>query len=151
MSPELLERARAATSSVPTRWLEASAEALPFPAESFDTAVMTWTLCSVARPDRVLDEVRRVLRPNGRLLFVEHGRSPEPAVARWQERLTPLWTRVSGGCHMARDPVALLEAAGFRLERLETGYLRGAGAPAHPKVLLWMFEGRATPAAAGAP
>lgn len=145
VSAPLLARARLQTPHVPTQWLQASAEALPFPAASFDTAVMTWTLCSVARPESALAELRRVLRPGGKLLFVEHGRSPEPTVARWQERLTPLWKRLSGGCHMDRDPVDLLEGAGFHLDRLDTGYLSGPGAPAQPKLLLWMLEGAASP------
>lgn len=105
-SRPLLDRARAAAArlSVPAEFIEGLAEELPFEDRSFDTALCTFTLCSVTDPARVLDELRRVLRPNGRLLFVEHGRAPERSVAAWQDRLAPCWCRLSGGCHLNRAP-----------------------------------------------
>lgn len=139
-SPALIAmaRRRAAKSSVPTVFLEASAEQIPLDTKSVDSVVMTWVGCSVPNVEAALREMRRVLRPGGRLLFVEHGRSPDHNVERWQERLDPYWQRISGGCHLNRRIVDLMPAAGFRVEQLETGYLGG------PKVLTYLYEGSAT-------
>ena len=101
---------------------------LPFDAGRFDRVVMTWTLCSIADPARALAEMRRVLKPEGRLLFIEHGIAEDPRIARWQRRLDPLWTRIAGGCHLDRSADRLLEASGFRCEKLER--FRHAAAPA---------------------
>ncbi|HET6518336.1 MAG TPA: class I SAM-dependent methyltransferase [Geminicoccaceae bacterium] len=124
-SAELLARARreAAWTHFPVQLHRGSAEAIPFDDGSFDSVVSTWTLCSIPDAGAALAEVRRVLRPGGRLLFAEHGRAPEPRVATWQDRLTPLWRRIGGGCHLNRPIDALLRAAGLRIDRLETGYL----------------------------
>jgi len=113
-------RTRAATAQVPVVIEEANAEALPFPDASFDTVVSTLVLCSVAHPDRALAEVRRVLKPTGRFLFIEHGGSDDDGLARWQRRLDPVWKRVAGGCHLSRNIVEMLPAAGFRVLDLET-------------------------------
>ncbi len=99
----------------------AGAEALPFPDGSFDTVVSTLVLCTVPDQEAALDEVRRVLRPGGRLLFIEHVRAAEP-MARWQDRLEPLWRRLLGGCHPNRDTVAAIEEAGFEIEMFESFY-----------------------------
>lgn len=104
--------------------IEASAEAIPLDDRSIDTVVMTWTGCSIPDIRSALTEMRRVLRPAGRLLFVEHGRSPEARVELWQDRLTPIWRRLSGGCHLNRNMDELVEASGFTIERLETGYIK---------------------------
>ena len=139
-SPQLIDMARrsVAKSSVPAAFLEASAERIPLDAKSVDSIVMTWVGCSIPDVDAALREMRRVLRPGGRLLFVEHGRSPDPNVERWQERLEPLWLPISGGCHLTRRIVDKMPAAGFRVRQLETGYLGG------PKVLTFLYEGSAT-------
>jgi ubiquinone/menaquinone biosynthesis C-methylase UbiE len=102
--PELLTLAsrRAADAVVPVSLLPGSAEHVPFADAVFDTIVMTWTLCSIPNPMAALTDMRRVLKPGGRLLFVEHGQSPEIRVARWQHRLTPYWKRISGECHLNR-------------------------------------------------
>jgi ubiquinone/menaquinone biosynthesis C-methylase UbiE len=113
---------------------------LPFPDASFDSAVMTWVLCSVPDVPAALAELRRVLRSGGRLHFVEHGLAPETRVQAWQRRLTPLWRPLAGGCHLDRPVEALLQAGGFRLERLERGY--GPG----PRLLAYFYEGSAVPA-----
>jgi SAM-dependent methyltransferase len=103
-STELLRLASRRTADVviPVSLLRASAEHLPLADAVFHTIVMTWTLCSIPNPIAALTEMRRVLRPGGRLLFVEHGLSPEIRTARWQHCLTPYWKRISGGCHLDR-------------------------------------------------
>ncbi len=138
-SPKLLAMARDAArlASRPIETLEASAEALPLEDATIDTVVTAWTLCSVANVSAGLQEIRRVLKPHGRLLFVEHGRSPEPKISAWQDRLTPLWKRMGGGCHLNRQIGALIEDAGFHIEQITTGYMRG------PRPMTFMFEGRA--------
>jgi len=100
----------------------------------------TWTLCTIPNASRALCEMRRVLKPGGRLLFVEHGRASDPNVVWWQDQLTPIWKRIGGGCHLNRAIGSLIEGAGFRLERLETSYMRG------PKPMTFMYEGSARPA-----
>jgi ubiquinone/menaquinone biosynthesis C-methylase UbiE len=140
-SPKLLAMARQAAraSSGPVEFVEGSAEAIPLEGGSIDTVVTTWTLCSIPDAPRSLGEMRRVLKPGGRLLFVEHGRSPDPSVRRWQDLLTPAWKRIGGGCHLNRAIGTLIEGAGFRFERIETGYMRG------PRPLTFMYEGSACP------
>ena len=117
--------------------LRGAAEALPLERHSIDTVVTTWTLCTIADVAAALDEMRRVLRPSGRLLFVEHGLSPDANVRRWQDRLTPVWKRLGGGCHLNRPIRDLIEGAGFRIEQLQTGYMQG------PRPMTYMYEGSA--------
>jgi hypothetical protein len=83
--------------------------------------------------------MRRVLRPGGKLLFVEHGLAPDEGVRRWQNRLTPAWRRISGGCHLNRPIRSMIEGTGFRIDRIETGYIPG------PKPMTFMYEGSARP------
>jgi ubiquinone/menaquinone biosynthesis C-methylase UbiE len=123
----------------PVTFLEASAEQIPLEDRSVDTVVTTWTLCTIPDADRALREARRVLKTAGRLLFVEHGLAPERDVQKWQNRLTPVWTKISGGCHLNRPIVQIVETAGFAIETLETGYLPG------PKFLAFLSEGSARP------
>jgi putative copper export protein/SAM-dependent methyltransferase len=139
-SPELLRlaRAEATRALAPVSLVRASAEQLPFGDAVFDTIVMTWTLCSIANPVAALAEMRRVLKPGGLLLFVEHGLSPEPSIARWQHSCTPCWKRIGGGCHLDRKMDDLIRAAGFRIEAMKTGYMRG------PKPWTFMYRGQAT-------
>jgi ubiquinone/menaquinone biosynthesis C-methylase UbiE len=103
---------------VPVEVSDAGAEELPFADDSFDTVVSTLVLCSVDDPRKALAEIRRVLRPGGKLFFMEHVRG-EGSVARWQDRLQPLWSKLFAGCHPNRDTVAAIQAAGFRLESFE--------------------------------
>ena len=128
---------RAVMAKVPVEFVEGSAEALPLADASIDTVVTTWTLCSIPDVALALREARRVLRPGGSLLFVEHGRAPEPGVRRWQDRLDPLWSRLAGGCHLNRPIDQLLGDAGFRLDRLDNFRLPG------PRTHTFMYEGRA--------
>jgi ubiquinone/menaquinone biosynthesis C-methylase UbiE len=96
----LFAEQRARKTGVPVELLRGSGEALPLDDRSIDTVVMTFTLCTVNDAGKTLSEIRRVLRPGGALLFAEHGRAPEIGVARWQDRLTPVWKRLAGGCHL---------------------------------------------------
>jgi len=139
-SAELLRRASslAVATPRPVRLVRASAEAIPPRTGSIDTVVMAWTLCSVADAQTALGEIGRVLRPEGELLFVEHGLAPEVDVASWQHRLDPLWVRIS--CHLDNPIDRLLRAAGFQILDLDTGYL-GRG----PRPMTFMYEGRARP------
>jgi len=139
-SPKLVAMARGtARRDVPVRFLEASAEAIPLDDDSIDSVVTTWTLCSIPHAVSALGEMRRVLRPGGRLLFAEHGLAPSASVRRWQRRLTPAWRRLSGGCHLDRPIRSLIEDAGFRIDRIDTGYVPG------PKPMTFMYEGSARP------
>ncbi|GIX48949.1 MAG: methyltransferase [Candidatus Tectimicrobiota bacterium] len=134
-----LARRQAARASVPVLLLHGLAEALPLADASLDTVVSTWTLCTITGIEAALAEARRVLRPQGQLLFVEHGLAPQPRVAAWQRRLTPWWQPLAGGCHLDRPIAALLEAAGWRLAELHTTYLRG------PRPWTYTYWGRAVP------
>lgn len=138
-SPKLIGMARsnAKQASYPTSFLEALAEEIPLEDRCVDTVVSTWTLCTI--PLEALREMRRVLKPAGKLLFVEHGLAPEPGVRKWQNRLDPIWSRISGGCHINRPIGNVIEDAGFRIDRIETGYMPG------PKPMSFMSEGSAAP------
>lgn len=131
-----LARKRIERSGLNVELMGLSAEKLPAANASFDTVVCTYTLCTIPDPLAALAEMKRVLVPGGRLLFSEHGLSPDASVARWQTRLQPLWGPLSGGCHLARDIPALLKEAGFRTQP-ESGYIPG------PRLLSYHFWGQA--------
>lgn len=136
-SLELQNYARevALTHSVDVEFVSQSAEILPFEDASFDSAVVTWTLCSIGDPLSALNEVRRVLKRGGKLIFAEHGRSPEPKVAKWQDSLNPVWRKIGGGCNLNRRPDQSIRETGFRLDALEAGYLQG------PKFAAYNYRG----------
>jgi ubiquinone/menaquinone biosynthesis C-methylase UbiE len=140
-APQLITMARSASREISmlVSFLEASAEAIPLEEHSVDTIVTTWTLCSIPQAATALADMRRVLRPGGKLLFVEHGLAPDEGVRRWQDRLTPAWRCISGGCHLNRPIRSMIEAAGFRIDRIETGYVPGL------KPMTFMYEGSAWP------
>ena len=139
-SLELLHMAKEHTAWVhfPVELHQASAEDLPLDDRSIDYVVMTWTLCSIADATCALAEIRRVLRPGGALLFIEHGQAPEAGVQRWQDRLTPLWRKVAGNCHLNRPIDRLIQSAGLRVTHLETGYMIKG-----PKLATFFYRGRA--------
>lgn len=141
-SSELLRMARphAKAARAPVTLMDASAETIPLDSGSIDTIVTTWTLCTIANAAQALGEMRRVLKPGGALLFVEHGRAPEPSVARWQDRLDPLWSRLAGGCHLNRKMDDLIRSSGFRIEALENARIPG------PRTHTYLYQGRARPA-----
>ena len=139
--PRLIKMARHAArdSVLPVSFIEGSAEAIPLDGHAVDTVLTTWTLCTIPHANAALAEMRRVLKPSGRLLFVEHGLAPDQGVRKWQDRLTPIWSRVSGGCHLNRPIEPLIENAGFRFDRVDTGYMPG------PAPMAFMYEGSARP------
>lgn len=125
----------ASAHAVDVEFVGESAETLPFDDRSFDTAVITWTLCSIENHRSALEEVRRVLRPGGKLIFAEHGQSPEQAVAKWQDRLNPVWRKIGGGCNLNRRPDESIGQAGFDFDAVERGYLTG------PKFAAYHYRG----------
>jgi ubiquinone/menaquinone biosynthesis C-methylase UbiE len=134
-----MAKRRVGPSGPAVEMIEGSAEAIPLEDASFDTVLTTWSLCSIPDLSAALREMRRVLKPSGALLFVEHGRAPDPRVTQWQDRITPLWKPIAGGCHLNRPIDVLIRRAGFEISDLRVGYMAG------PKPFTFMYEGRATP------
>ncbi|HET6699577.1 MAG TPA: class I SAM-dependent methyltransferase [Nocardioidaceae bacterium] len=121
---------RVGASRVPVRRAGLDGQRLPFEDDRFDCALSTWTMCTIPDLDAALAELRRVLKPGGRLHFLEHGLAPDASVARWQHRLEPLQKRLAGGCHLTRRIAEQVEGAGFELEDVDAFYEEGA-----PKIL----------------
>jgi ubiquinone/menaquinone biosynthesis C-methylase UbiE len=136
-SADLLKMAQRKIASLPfpVTLMNQPADRIPLDAVSVDTVVVTWSLCSMTNPMTTLQEMRRVLRPDGRLIFVEHGLSPDARVQSWQNRLTPFWRRLAGGCHLNRKMDDLIRSAGFSIKALETRYIPG------PRPLTYMYVG----------
>jgi len=129
---------RVAASPVPVEYLDLDGDVLPLDDESVDHVLITWTMCTIPNVERALDEMHRVLRPGGQMHFVEHGKSPDASVAKWQDRLTPIQRRMAGGCHLNRPIEELVDGAGFERTSLEKYYVKG------PKPFGYMYEGVAT-------
>ena len=139
-SPELLAMSRAAAQA---RGMDADiqggvGEAMPFESGRFDTVVTTFTLCSVADQAAVLAEIRRVLKPGGTALFLEHGAAPDAGVAKWQRRIEPVWKRIGGNCHLTRPISEAYEKAGFAVDRQAAAYI-----PKTPRPFGWYEYGAA--------
>jgi len=128
---------RVAAAPFPVRFVGGEGGAIPLEDESVDHVTSTWTLCTIADLPRALSEMRRVLKPDGRLHFLEHGLSPDEGVARWQHRLDRIQSFLFGGCHLNRRIDDLVRAAGFEIETLERRYMDG------PRFLSYLYEGRA--------
>lgn len=130
-----LARQRAAAIDIPVEMIALELGQIQAADASFDSIVCTFTLCTIPDPLAALQEMRRVLKPGGQFLFGEHGRAPDLKVRVWQDRLTPLWRPLTGGCHLNRDIPALLKAGGFRLREVHSRYLQG------PRPLTWVWHG----------
>ena len=128
---------KAAKTGFAVEFLGLKGEDIPLDDQSIDTVVTTWTLCTIPDPAKALQGMFRVLKPGGRLLFVEHGRAPHDRLARWQDRLSPAWSCCAGGCQLNRRPDLLIQQAGFVLDEFEQGYLDG------PKLLTYHYKGLA--------
>lgn len=134
-----LAQERMATAIAPVELLNTSAEEIPFEYNTFDTVVSTWTLCSIPDVSRALAEIRRVIKPGGQFIFIEHGASPDAKVARWQHRIEPTWKHFGGGCHLTRNAALLIKAAGFDIPDVESGYYSG------PRWVSYTYRGIAHP------
>jgi ubiquinone/menaquinone biosynthesis C-methylase UbiE len=128
-------RRRVEASSIPIRHLDVEAESIPLEDDSCDSALSTFTLCTITEVEIALAELRRVLKPEGQFHFLEHGQSPDPKVATWQRRFEPLQKRLAGGCHLTRSPTELIEQSGFKV--IESTSHDGAG----PKPWTWYTSG----------
>lgn len=139
-SPGLLDRSREAAQAkgMAADIRAGIGEAMPFADASFDTVLVTFTLCSVHNQQQVLSEMRRVLRPGGKALFLEHGAAPDTGPAKWQRRIEPVWKRIGGNCHLTRPITGAYEAAGFKIAHAEMGYM-----PKTPKPFGWVEWGEA--------
>jgi ubiquinone/menaquinone biosynthesis C-methylase UbiE len=126
---------RVSASGIDVDYVGLDGQSLALDSDSVDHVLSTWTLCTIPDAAQAMGEIFRVLRPAGTFNFVEHGHSPEPAVARWQDRLTPLQRRVAGGCHLNRHIDELVTESGLTLTRMDNFYARG------PKALGYMYEG----------
>jgi len=111
-----LAEKRLSKSTLPVKFELISGECLPMPENSYDAVVSTWTLCSIPDVMSALKEVRRVLKPDGKFFFVEHGLNPDPSIAKWQHRLTPIQKVIGDGCHLDRDTLKLIEQAGLKIQ-----------------------------------
>ena len=130
-----LAQQRAAEISIPVEMIALELGQIQAADASFDSIVCTFTLCTIPDAMAALQEMRRVLKPGGKLLFSEHGLAPDLPVVRWQNRLTPLWKPFSGGCHLNRDIPALIRAGGFNIGQLDSSYLKG------PRPMTWVSRG----------
>lgn len=114
------------------------AEDIPLENASMDTVLMTYTLCTIPDAIAALKNMRRVLKPGGKLIFCEHGKAPDESVQKWQNRLNPIWKRIGGGCNLNRNIPALIEQGGFNVEDMDTMYIPG------PKPMTFNYWGSAT-------
>ncbi len=139
-APGMVKRARKALQGAPfeVEILQETAEAMSLAPRSVDTVLVTYSLCTIPGAVAALESARRALKPGGRLLFCEHGLAPDEGVRRWQRRIEPVWKVIGGGCHLSRDIPALIGAAGFTVEKLETMYL-----PKTPKWASFNYWGSA--------
>ena len=124
--------------SVPVEWLGLPGESIPLDDHSADTVVLTYTLCTIPDWESALRQMRRVLKPGGKLLFSEHGVAPDASVRKWQGRINPVWNKIAGGCHLNRDIPELLKRGGFEIESIDSMYV-----PKTPRVAGYTYWGSA--------
>lgn len=132
---QTLARQRAANIGIPVEMVALELGQIQAADASFDSIVCTFTLCTIPDPLAALQEMRRVLKPGGKFLFSEHGRAPDAGVRAWQNRITPLWKPLAGGCHLNRDIPALLSAGGLHIREVQSSYLPG------PRPMTWVWRG----------
>ncbi|MDG2061707.1 MAG: class I SAM-dependent methyltransferase [SAR86 cluster bacterium] len=125
-------------SDLEVKFLLSGAEQIPLPSNSIDTILITYTLCTIPEVEAAVKEMNRVLRPEGELIFCEHGRSPDENILKWQDKINPYWNVIGGGCNVNRDIPRLIESAGFSIRQMESMYLPGT-----PKVLGFNYWGSA--------
>lgn len=137
-SEGMREKARPRVEAAPfeLEWLDLPGEEIPLDDNSADTVVLTYTLCTIPDWLKAVQQMRRVLKPGGKLLFSEHGKAPDEAVRRWQNRINPYWNKIAGGCHLNRDIPMMLQEGGFQLKELETLYV-----PKTPKTMGFTYWG----------
>lgn len=123
-------------SPINVKWLEFDEDEIQLENNSIDTAVLTYTLCTIPNWKEALKQIHRVLKPSGKLIFSEHGAAPDANVLKWQRRLTPVWKKISGGCHLNRPIHQYLDDSGFRMEYLKSEYTEGS-----PKILGFIYSG----------
>ena len=123
---------------IPIEWLDLPSESIPLEDNSADTVVLTYTLCTIVDYQKALAEMRRVLKPQGVLLFSEHGESPDLRVQRWQMRINPVWKKIAGGCNLNRQIPRLISEAGFQVDQLQQHYVKG------PKIATYQYYGYAS-------
>jgi len=126
---------RARELELPISMLGVSGESIPSEDKTYDALVCTWTLCSIPNVESALKEMHRVVKPGGKLFFIEHGQAPDASVKRWQHRIEPVWKKIAGGCHLTRKADELISDAGFNITETDSGYLPG------PKFAAYMTHG----------
>ena len=128
-------QANIADSKVPVEWMSLPSDKIPLNDNSVDTVVLTFTLCTIPESEPALSEMRRVLKPQGTLLFCEHGEAPDIKVQKWQQRINPLWKKIAGGCNLNRQIPQLIRSAGFEITQLDECYIDG------PKIAAYQYYG----------
>ena len=132
-----IARSRSSQYNSKISFIESSAESIALESASFDCVVVGYSLCTIPEPLEALAEARRLMKPNGSLLFMEHGLAPEQNIQKWQHRLTPGWKKIAGGCNLNRDIADLISASGFQFKSLKKKYIKG------PKILSFQYYGEA--------
>lgn len=130
-----LAEERVKKANFPVKFINGSAEKLPFADQSFDTVVSTWALCTIPNPAAALKEVRRVLKPEGKYIFIEHGLSPDEGVKKWQNKINSIWRKLAGGCNLNRKIPELFPPAGLLITEINADY------NSWPKILTYLYRG----------
>ncbi len=139
-APQMLKRAKplADNAPFPVEFIDLPGEEIPLDDNAVDTVLLTYTLCTIPDTLKAMQGMRRVLKPGGKLLFSEHGRAPDAAVQKWQDRINGTWSKIAGGCNMNRKIPELIEAGGFKITDIDTMYV-----PSTPRVLGFTYWGAA--------